>query len=342
VYENGNTLKNKILTFGELMVRLSPPLSQRFSQANQFEINYGGSEANVMVSLAQLGLNTKYLTRLPDNDLARAAIQSLRKFNIDTHINFGGERMGVYFLENGAMARASKVVYDRKYSSAADIHKDMFDWDKAMEDVSWLHCSGVTPAISKSAAQFSADVISIAKERNIRISVDINFRKNLWQYGAEAKEVMPKLLENADIIIGGKDDTEKILGIPNIDLKDTEAVCAAWMKRFPICKTVVLTERDSISASHNKYAAKLWNGKKLFSSYTSDITHIVDRVGTGDAFTAGLIYGLIHYQEDYKKILDFGVATATLKHTIPGDFNICTREEIEKLMNGDSSGKVNR
>jgi 2-dehydro-3-deoxygluconokinase len=334
---------NKILTFGELMIRLSPPSFQRFVQANQFEINYGGSEANVIVSLAQLGMSTRYLTRLPDNELAQTAIQNLRKFNIDTsYISSGGERMGIYFLERGAMARASKVIYDRKYSSVTEISKDMFDWNKVMEDVSWLHCSGVTPAISKSAAQFSADVIRIAKERKITISVDINFRKNLWQYGSEAREVMPKLLENADIIIGGKDDTEKVLGISGVDLKDTEAVCAAWMKKFPACKLVVLTERDSVSASHNKYCAKLWNGKELFSSYTSELTHIVDRVGTGDAFTAGLIYGLIHNKEDYQKTLNFAVAAATLKHTIAGDFNICTKEEIEKLMNGDSSGKVNR
>jgi 2-dehydro-3-deoxygluconokinase len=334
---------NKILTFGELMIRLSPPSFQRFAQANQFEINYGGSEANVIVSLAQLGLPCSYLTRLPDNELAQSALQALRKFNIDTsHVNFGGERMGVYFLEKGAMARPSKVIYDRKFSSVTEISKDMFDWDRVMQDVSWLHCSGVTPAISKSAAQFSSDVIKIAKERKITISVDINFRKNLWQYGSEAREVMPKLLENADVIIGGKDDTEKILGITGMDLKNTEAVCAAWMKKFPACKLIILTERDSISASHNKYSAKLWNGKKMYSSYTSELTHIVDRVGTGDAFTAGLIYGLIHNKEDYERTLNFAVAAATLKHTIAGDFNICGKEEIEKLMNGDSSGKVNR
>jgi 2-dehydro-3-deoxygluconokinase len=336
-------MKNKILTFGELMIRLSPPSFQRFAQANQFEINYGGSEANVAVSLSQLGLSIKYLTRLPDNELGHLALQALRRFNIDTsHINFGGERMGIYFLETGAIARASKVIYDRKYSSMTGIHKDMFDWDKVMEDISWLHFSGITPAVSKSAAQFSTDVISIAKVHGITVSIDINHRKNLWQYGTEAKEVMPKLLESADVIIGGKDDTEKILGISNIDLKDTEATCHAWMKRFPICKTVVLTERDSISASHNKYSAKLWDGKNIFSSSIADITHIVDRVGTGDAFTAGLIYGLIHYKGEYEKILNFAVAAATLKHTIPGDFSICTKEEIEKLMHGDSSGKVNR
>jgi 2-dehydro-3-deoxygluconokinase len=336
-------MKNSILTFGELMIRLSPPSFQRFSQAREFEINFGGSEANVIVSLAQLGLNTRYLTRLPDNELGHSAQQALSKFNIDTsHINSGGERMGIYFLEKGSAARAGKVIYDRKYSSATEISKDMFDWNKVMEDVSWLHCSGITPAISRSAAQFSADVIKMARSQKITVSVDINYRKNLWQYGSEAKEVMPELLENADIIIGGKDDTEKILGISNVDLTDTEGVCKAWMKKFPACKIVVLTERNSISASHNKYSAKLWNSKNIFSSYTSDISPIVDRVGTGDAFTAGLIYGLIHYKEDYEKILNFAVAAATLKHTVPGDFNICTKEEIEKLMNGDSSGKVNR
>ena len=336
-------MKNTILTFGELMIRLSPPSFQRFSQAREFEINYGGSEANVIVSLAQLGLSTRYLTRLPDNELGNSAMEALRKFNIDTsHINFGGERMGIYFLEKGTIGRASKVIYDRKYSSVTDINKNMFDWEKVMEDVFWLHCSGITPAISMSAAQFSADVIKIARQRKITVSVDINYRKNLWQYGSEPGEVMPELLESADIIIGGKDDTEKILGIPKIDLKDTEAVCKAWVKKFPNCKTVVLTERNSISASHNTYGAKLWNGKNIFSSYTSDITPIVDRVGTGDAFTAGLIYGLVNYKDEYEKVLNFAVAAATLKHTIPGDFNICTKEEIEKLMNGDSSGKVNR
>lgn len=332
-----------VLTAGELMMRLSPPSFERFSQAGNFEVHFGGSEANVAVSLSQMGMDTVYLTRLPDSDLGRSALCAIQKRGVNiSYISLGGERLGLYFLEKGTSVRPGKVIYDRAHSAFSEINIKDFKIDEALKGVSWLHWSGVTPAISKSSAEFCFELVNIARRKKITISADINFRKGLWKYGIKPAEVMPSLLEKSDIVIGGKDDTENVLGIPGVNLRDPEKVAKAWMKKLPSCKAVILTERDSINASHNIYQAKLWDGKKMFDSYLANITNIVDRVGTGDAFTAGIIFGFHHFKNNYKKILDFAVAAAALKHTVPGDFNICSIDEIEKLMKGDSSGKVNR
>ncbi len=342
----------KVVTFGEIMLRLSPPGWNRFSQASSFDVIYGGGESNVAVSLANYGIPCDFVTRLPDNDIGDCALMEIRKRGVGTNnIVRGGDRIGIYFLETGAVSRGSKVVYDRAYSSMSTIQIGMIDWEKIFKDVQWFHWTGITPAISQGAADVCLEAIEVANRLNITVSTDLNYRKKLWKYGKSPEDVMPQLVAGCDIILGNEEDAEKHFGIhpegvdvthnDTLDAKAYISVCKQLMTKFPRAKKVIITLRGSISASHNSWSGVLYNGENLLETQTYQITHIVDRVGGGDSFMGGLIYGLINYKSD-QKALDFAVAASCLKHTIFGDANLSTIDEVEKLMGGDASGRVSR
>ena len=344
----------KVITFGEIMLRLSTPGYLRFGQAREFDATFGGGEANVAVSLANYGIDAKFITRLPDNDIAKACIRDLRSFGVDTSgIVTGGERMGIYFLETGAIARPSKVIYDRAHSAIATIEPGMIDWKKVFEGADWFHWTGITPAISQGAADVCLEAVRAANALGVTVSCDLNFRKNLWKYGKTAGEVMPALVEGCDVILGNEEDADKVFGIrPEgfdatatggaIDQGRFRSVGEQLMRRFPLAKKVVITLRGSINANHNTWGGVLWDGKTLYQSPRYDITHIVDRVGGGDSFMGGLIYGLLTWPGDDQRALNFAAAASCLKHTVFGDYNRVTVAEVEKLMQGDASGRVSR
>lgn len=343
----------KVVTFGEIMLRLATPGYQRFIQSNSLNATFGGGEANVAVSLSNYGISTDFVTRLPKNDIAEWCISDLRKYNVGvSNIVRGGDRVGIYFLETGAVARASKVVYDRANSAIADIKPGMIDWKEIFKDAQWFHWTGITPALSQGAADACLEAIKIANEMGVTVSTDLNYRKNLWRYGKTASEIMPALVEGCDVILGNEEDAEKVFGIKpegfdvthtggEVDAAEFESVCTQLQKRFPRAKKVIITLRGSINANHNTWGGVLYSDK-LYQSKRYDITHIVDRVGGGDSFMGGLIYGLISYPADDQKALEFAVAASCLKHTIYGDFNLVTVAEVENLMKGDGSGRVSR
>jgi 2-dehydro-3-deoxygluconokinase len=342
----------KIVTFGEIMLRLATPEHQRFSQAISLNATFGGGEANVAVSLANFGLQAEFVSRLPENDLAKACLMDLHKHGVSTqNMLFGGERLGIYFLETGAVARPSKVVYDRAHSSISEIQPGMVDWEKVFENSQWFHWTGITPAISQSAADTLKEAIDAANRMGITVSTDLNFRKNLWKYGKKASEVMPELVAGCDIILGNEEDADMVFGIKpegvnvsggHVEAAAYQSVCEQLMERFPRAKKAIITLRGSINANHNTWSGVLWDGKQLLKAPDYNITHIVDRVGGGDSFMAGLIYGLITFPGDDQKALDFAVAASCLKHTIHGDYNLVTVAEVETLMKGDGSGRVSR
>jgi 2-dehydro-3-deoxygluconokinase len=342
----------KIVTFGEIMLRLAPPDFLRFSQAPYLESTFGGGEANVAVSCANYGMDVSFVTRLPKNDIADWCVRTLKSYGVNTNdIVYGGDRIGIYFLETGAVSRGSKVIYDRANSAVSQIETGMVNWNKVFEGASWFHWTGITPAISQGAADVCLEAIQAANEKGITVSCDLNYRKNLWKYGKKAGDIMPDLVAGTDIILGNEEDAEKVFGIhpEGVDVTSGHVEGAAYesvgkqlMAKFPKAKKVIITLRGSISASHNSWSGVLWDGKQLFQAPTYQITHIVDRVGGGDSFMGGLIYGLNTYQDNDQKALDFAVAASCLKHTIKGDFNQVSADEVEKLMGGDASGRVSR
>ncbi|MDR1552081.1 MAG: sugar kinase [Prevotellaceae bacterium] len=344
----------KVVTFGEIMLRLATPDNLRFCQANNLVSTFGGGEANVAVSLANYGISVDFITRLPENDIADWCIAELRRYRVETkNIIRGGKRMGIYFLETGAVARSSKVVYDRSGSSIADIQPGMIDWQKIFEDVQLFHWTGITPALSQSAADVCLEAIQVANKMGITVSCDLNYRKNLWLYGKKASEIMPLLVEGCDIILGNEEDAEKVFGVKpekfdvsqtqgNIAAQEFESVCRQLMNKFPRAKKVIITLRGSVNANHNTWSGCLHNGNAFLQSKQYDITHIVDRVGGGDSFMGGLIYGLLTFTDSDQTALDFAVAASALKHTIYGDFNLVSVAEVEQLMKGDGSGRVIR
>lgn len=344
----------KIVTFGEIMLRLATPGYLRFSQTNELSATFGGGEANVAVSLANYGMDAEFVTRLPENDIAAACVKDLHKHGVKTdHIVYGGDRMGIYFLETGAVARASKVVYDRAHSAISEIKPGMIDWKQVLAGADWFHWTGITPAISQGAADVCLEAIQTANRLGIPVSCDLNYRKNLWKYGKKASEVMPDLVAGCDIILGNEEDAEKVFGVKpegfdvtatagEVNAAEFESVCTQLMQRFPHARKVIITLRGSINANHNTWGGVLYDGKQLFQSPRYDITHIVDRVGGGDSFMGGLIYGLLTYPQDDQQALNFAVAASCLKHTIYGDYNEVTVKEVENLMKGDGSGRVSR
>lgn len=343
----------KVVTFGEIMVRLGAPDYLKLIQTDRFDVSYAGAEANVAVSLANYGLETDYITCLPDNPIAERCIMDLRghKVGVD-HIQRSGKRMGILYLETGSNARPSKVYYDREDSSIACVEAGSIDWKSILKNATWFHWTGITPALSENAASECLKSIKTANELGVTVSCDINYRGNLWRYGKTAAEVMPEMVAGSDIILGNEEDCEKVFGIKpkdfdveksngNVDQSSFLSVCQQMMQRFPRCKKMVVTLRGAVNANHNTWGGVLYDGKQLLESRRYDITDIVDRVGGGDSFMGGLIYGLLHYDND-KDALEFATAASCLKHTLKGDFNWVTALEVENLMNGDSSGRVKR
>ncbi len=344
----------KVVTFGEIMLRLATPDYQRFIQSNSLNATFGGGEANVAVSLSNYGIPTDFITRLPKNDMAEWCISDLRKYNVGTtNIVRGGDRVGIYFLETGAVARASKVIYDRANSAMAEIKPGMINWKEVFKDAQWFHWTGITPALSQGAADACLEAIRIANEMGVTVSCALTYRKNLWKYGKSASEIMPDLVAGCDIILGNEEDAEKVFGIKpegfdvshtkgEVNALEFESVCKQLQQKFPKAKKVIITLRGSINANHNTWGGCLYADNKLYQSQRYDITHIVDRVGGGDSFMGGLICGLISYPQDNQNALDFAVAASALKHTIYGDYNLVTVPEVEQLMKGDGSGRVLR
>jgi 2-dehydro-3-deoxygluconokinase len=344
-------MNNVTITFGEIMLRLAPPALERFLQSPRFVASFGGGEANVAVALAQFGLPSAYVTVLPaGNPIADAAIAELQRFGVDTaRIVRGKGRMGIYFLEAGADQRPSKVVYDREHSAIALSERGDLNWNQILRGAIWLHLTGITPAISGSAADLALESVLKAREMGITASCDLNFRRNLWRWGKAATEVMPDLAKHVDIVIANEEDVQMTLGIQadvdvhsgQLAVERFEALTAAVLARYPNLKAIAITMRESWSASHNGWSACLNDRRQFLVSCNYDITHIVDRVGTGDSFAAGLIYGF-QKLSTRAEALEFAVAASCLKHSIAGDFSRSTVQEVEALMKGEGSGRVQR
>lgn len=348
-------MNKRVVTLGEIMLRLKPVGFERFFQTPNLEATFGGGEGNVAISLANFGLDATFVTALPSNPIAEACIRFLRGYGVDTsHISRQGERMGIYFLEVGANQRPSNVVYDRTHSSISTVQAADFDWDSIFENAGWFHITGITPALSESAAKLSLTAVQEAKDRGITVSCDYNFRKKLWKYGKTAPEVMSELVKFVDVGIANEEDCQRSLGVSVIDGEwehavgsgelDTsryQALAEKMFTLFPNLKYQAITLRESFSASHNGWSACLYNGSKFLVSQRYEITDIVDRVGGGDSFAAGLIYGLHTGMKD-EDALSFSVAASCLKHSITGDVNLSTVSEVQKLMAGDGSGRVQR
>ena len=341
---------SKFLTFGELMLRLKSPGRERLMQSPLLEATFGGGEANVAVSLANYGMDAEFLSVIPYNAIGDAAIGELRRFNVGTDkIIRADGRMGIYYLETGANQRASKVIYDRAYSAISMFKPEGYDWDSIFNNVTWLHISGITPAISEETKEASILSVKEAKKRGVTVSIDLNYRKNLWKYGVDAKEVMSVMTEYADIIIANEEDCQKSLGLEcksnveggKLDNEDYKNLSNSLLEKYPNVKKVAITLRESKSADINFWAAALNNGKDFIVSRKYEMYDIVDRVGGGDSFAGGLIYGLNVLGDD-KEALEFAVAASCLKHTIDGDFNRVTVDEVLKLAKGDGSGRVQR
>ncbi len=348
-------MSKRVVTLGEIMLRLKPPGFERFFQTPILETTFGGGEGNVAISLANFGLDVSFVTALPNNPIADACIRFLRGFGVDTSlIQRSGERMGVYFLEGGANQRPSNVVYDRENSAIASAAGDSFDWDIIFDEAGWFHITGITPALSETAAALSLQAVQAARARGVTVSCDYNYRKKLWKYGKTAPEVMSELVKYVDVGIANEEDCQRSLGVSvmegdwehsvsfgELDTARYEALAKKMFETFPNLKYQTITLRESYSASHNGWSACLYNGSEFFLSPRYDITDIVDRVGGGDSFAAGLIYGL-HTGMGDGDALTFAVAASCLKHSIAGDANLSTVAEVKRLAGGDASGRVQR
>jgi 2-dehydro-3-deoxygluconokinase len=343
-------MDQKVVTFGEIMLRLKPPGHERFFQTPSFEATFGGGEVNVAVSLANFGLPAAFVTFLPENDIGKACVGELQRFGVDTsRIQGGPGRMGIYFLEAGSNQRPSKVVYDRGGSAIALAGPGAVDWESVLTGASWFHITGITPAISASAAALSLEAVQAARQRGLTVSCDLNYRKNLWKYGRTAQEVMSELVQSVDVGIANEEDCQKALGIAaesdvtagELDLAAYERLAGKVLARYPQMRLLAVTLRESHSADHNTWSACAFDRQRFYTSRKYEITDIVDRVGGGDSFAAGLIYGLIKLGGT-QAALDFAVAASCLKHSIGGDFNRVSAAEVAALAGGDASGRVQR
>ncbi len=340
----------RVVTFGEIMLRLKAPGAERLLQSPYLEATFGGGEANVAVGLARLGLDVAYVSVLPENAVGLACIGELKRHGVDTSLVLRrGERLGIYFLEPGANQRPSKVIYDRSHSAIAEASPDDVDWDKVFEGATWFHISGITPAISQSAADLSMEAVKKARNSGLTVSCDLNFRKKLWKYGKTAPEVMTDLMQYVDVAVGNEEDCQKSLGMKadmkiesgKLEVEKYQELTERALERFPNLNRIAITMRESHSADHNGWSAVLNNGKEFFVSKRYEIRDIVDRVGTGDSFAAGLIYGLTNLGSDLEA-LEFAVAASCLKHSIPGDLPLLSLDEVESLVKGAGSGRVQR
>lgn len=340
----------EFVTFGEIMLRLKSPGHERLFQSPGFEATFGGGEANVAVSLANFGLEAGFVSALPENDIGDAAIRELRSFGVDvTQIRRQGDRVGIYFLEAGANQRSSNVVYDRAGSALAEAQSGDFDWRQIFAGARWFHITGITPALSAAAAAVSLEAVAAAKAAGVTVSCDFNFRGKLWKYGKSAPEVMTELVEYVDVGIANEEDCQKSLGVTvdidvesgKLDPRKYEALSAKMLELFPGLAVMAITLRESHSADRNGWSACLRDEDGFRLSRRYEITDIIDRVGGGDSFAAGLIYGLNAY-DNRQQALEFAVAASCLKHSISGDFNRVSVREVEKLMGGDASGRVQR
>ena len=341
----------KYITFGEIMLRLKTPDYEKFFQSPLLEATFGGGEANVAVGLARFGLEVAYISVIPDNSIGNACIRELKKHNVNTSfIPRKGDRLGIYFLEVGANQRPSKVVYDRSHSAIAETEPGEIDWDRIFEEANWFHISGITPAISLSASKLSLEAVKKAREKGVTVSCDLNYRKKLWKYGKSAPEIMGELVKYVDIVIGNEEDCQKSLGIKvenidvesgNLQVKRYAELTNKILEIYPNIKKITITLRESHSANYNGWSAILNNRKEFFVSKKYEIHNIVDRVGAGDTFSAGLIYGLNNLKND-RETLEFAVAASCLMHSIPGDLPLISVEEVKSLTEGSGSGRVQR
>ena len=329
----------KVVTFGELMMRLATCNNERFGQARSLGLSYGGGEFNVAVSLANYGLQSQFISRLPDNDLGQSALDEINRFKVNSdHIVFGGGRLGIYFLEQGAGLRASKVVYDRANSSLATAKTGTFNWEKIFDKANWFHWSGVTPALSESAADVCLEALKVAKSKGVKISCDLNYRSKLWKYGKTPAQIMPELLKYSNVILGDIDTAYFMLGLDKVnpDYTKIEKLPKLYNEIYNYCpdiEYIATSLRYAHNTSHQQIGGLLFNGERIYSSVQYDVNHVVDRVGSGDAFMAGLIYGLQNNSHQYA--IDFATAACSLKHTIPGDLNRVCVEEVERFMKGN-------
>lgn len=328
-------LKGSVVTFGESLLRLSPPDQLRLAQTRVFELFFGGAEANVAVALAQLGLPVQYVTRLPDNDLGVACRQSLRRHGVGLDfVATGGDRLGLYYLEAGRGNRPSRVIYDRAGSAFALMDADAISWPDVFSGAGWFHWSGITPAVSAGAAAVTAQAVTAARAAGLVVSGDLNYRHRLWQWGAAPATIMPDLVRQCDVLAANT--AYLMLGLPDLPVGRNPAeaadACAQLSGLYPNLKQIAMTCREAESAGDQRYTAVMWQAGRSFTSPTFSIRNIVDRVGAGDAFMAGLIFGLVTFPDDPQRIIDFAAAAAVLKHTIPGDANLAGREEIEQVL----------
>ena len=336
----------KIIAFGEVLMRLSPPGHTRFGQATSFDLFFAGAEYNTSISLSRMGMPVGFVTRLPDNDLGMAAIEQLNRYSVDTkNIVSGGHRMGIYFLEQGAIARGSKVIYDREHSSLADIAPGSLNWKSILKDSSWFHCTGITPALSKAAAEETLIAVKSAFEAGLTVSIDLNFRSKLWQYGCKPSEIMPEIFKYCHVVLGDKDTVHTYF---NIAAEKTEAeasyleVMTKLKEAFPQLTDIIFSYRNIISANHNAIGAYYLKNNKIIKSKEFDLDGIVDRLGGGDAMMAGIIYGITYFSSDAQKSINFALAAAALKSTIPGDTNFVSAQEVLSMLSGNTTGRINR
>ncbi len=342
---------DKIVTFGEIMLRLKSPERERFFQSPLLEATFGGGEANVAVSLSILGKQSAFVTALPDNPIADGAVQSLQKYGVDVScIKRMPGRVGIYYLESGANQRPSNVVYDRDFSSISMAEPKDFEWNSIFRGANWFHITGITPALSQCAADTAETAVMKAKKAGCKVSIDLNYRKKLWKYGKIAPQVMRELVKYADVVIANEEDIQKSLGIEadvdvtkgSLNTESYKTLAEKVKKAYPNVGVVAITLRESHSADYNGWSAALLGRSGFYHSKKYEITNIVDRVGGGDSFSAGLIFGLLEYPDDEAYALEFATAASCLKHSIPGDFNLTKRSEVENLCKGDGSGRVQR
>jgi 2-dehydro-3-deoxygluconokinase len=333
----------KIITLGEILLRLSAPNFQKLEQANTFDITFGGTEMNVAASLIKFGFEAKHVTQFPDNMMGQKAKSYLAMLGFNTeHVKLEGDRIGLFFLEKGAVMRPSKIVYDRANSAFANLNTTDLDWESILNGADWFHWCGISPALSLEAAKACLDAVKTAKKLGIKVSSDIYYRSNLWNYGKTPQEILPELASYSDVILASRKNIEEIFGISvETEKAKFQETCKALLAAYPNIQKVIDTDRIQISSTHNRINARMWNGSEYFKTEYYDITDIVDRIGGGDAFLAGFIYGQLELKDDLKS-LEFGIAASALKHTVEGDQNLVSKEDVFAVMSGDLSGRLKR